>query len=85
MYANVLKEKMSKEFLVEYFPEGALIYRLSDYSLLEVNETGAFILKLLENGLDDDSICLRIADKYAITPKQANRDYQIFCQTVDNW
>lgn len=47
--------------------------------IISVNETGAFIWKLLEKGTDRDELIQAVLDEYDVSLEQATADVDKFC------
>lgn len=44
------------------------------HGMVKLNETGAFVWRALERGLDEAAIAQELADRYEVGPEQARAD-----------
>jgi hypothetical protein len=51
-------------------------------SIFALNETGAFIWRLLEEGLSEDEIVKRMVDEFDVSITQAKNDVHYFLQEL---
>lgn len=50
--------------------------------IINLNETGAFLFELLQNGATKDELLIRLLEEYDVSKKKASSDIDIFIEKV---
>ena len=50
--------------------------------IINLNETGAFLFKLMQSGSDREELISKMLDEYEVTPKKAEEDIDLFIEKV---
>ncbi|MCC7130734.1 MAG: hypothetical protein B6D39_08930 [Anaerolineae bacterium UTCFX2] len=76
---NELVLQLRLDVVMEGFDDGALILRLADRHLIEVNPVGQHILELIDGKRSLAQVAGLLAERYAITTAEALQDVLTFC------
>ena len=75
-----MKSEEVKRVLIEYFPEGALLYEMKGFRFIETNRTGAEILRGLVQGESLSDIEKKLLRRYNLSLDKAREDVYQFCR-----
>ena len=50
--------------------------------IINLNETGAFLFELLQNGANKDELLIRLLEEYDVSKQKASSDIDIFIEKV---
>ena len=50
--------------------------------IINLNETGAFLFKLMQSGIDREELISKMLDEYEVTPLKAEEDIDLFIEKV---
>ena len=50
--------------------------------IINLNETGAFLFELLQNGATKDELLIRLLEEYDVSEQKASSDIDIFIEKV---
>lgn len=56
---------------------------LDFHGIMTLNETGAFLWKLLKDGVSLDQLKYEMVEAYEVSEQQAQQDIQTFMQTLE--
>ena len=52
--------------------------------MITLNDTGAFLWKMLENGSEKEALTTALLDEYDVSPEKANEDVALFIQKLED-
>jgi hypothetical protein len=76
---------VSQGILVEGFEDGALVVRLEDRRLIELNTTAHDVIKLTDGQRSLIQVAVELANEYEITPEEALADLQELYAQLHAW
>ena len=79
--------KIKKDFILRKVADTYVVVPVGRQTLdlngiINLNETGAFLFGLLQNGADEDELTARLLDEYEVTPERAKADVAAFITKV---
>ena len=66
--------KPAAEVLARRMPGGAVLVHLGSNRIFELNETGARVWELLNEGLDQEQVLQRIVEEFDVDPPRAGAE-----------
>lgn len=79
--------KIKEDFLLRKVADSYVVVPINSMSLdfngiITLNETGAFLFELLQNGAEKQDLLDRMLDEYEVAPEKADADIENFLQKV---
>lgn len=75
---DFILRKVAESYVV--VPVGSMT--LDFNGIINLNETGAFLFGILQNGADKDELLSKMLDEYEVTPQKAESDIDDFIQKL---
>lgn len=77
---NFVLRKVADSYVV--VPVGSLT--LDFNGIINLNETGAFLFEILQNGADKQTLVNKMLDEYEVTPEKAKADIDVFIKKIED-
>ncbi len=79
--------KIKDDFILRKVAESYVVVPVGSMTLdfngiINLNETGAFLFGILQNGADKDELLSKMIDEYDVTPQKAESDIDDFIQKL---
>lgn len=79
--------KIKEDFFLRKVADSYVVVPVNNMSLdfngiINLNETGAFLFELLQNGADREELISKLLDKYEVTEQKAEKDIDLFIEKV---
>lgn len=79
--------KIKEDFILRKVADSYVVVPVNNMSLdfngiINLNETGAFLFRLLQNGADREELLSKLLDEYEVTPQKAEKDIDLFIEKV---
>lgn len=79
--------KIKKDFILRKVADSYVVVPVGKMTLdfngiINLNETGAFLFGLLQNGADRQDLIAKMLEEYEVTPEKAAADIDVFLQKV---
>lgn len=79
--------KIKEDFILRKVADSYVVVPVNNMSLdfngiINLNETGAFLFELLQNGADREELISKLIDKYEVTEQKAEKDIDLFIEKV---
>lgn len=79
--------KIKEDFILRKVADSYVVVPVNNMSLdfngiINLNETGAFLFELLQNGADREELISMLLDKYEVTEQKAEKDIDLFIEKV---
>ena len=79
--------KIKEDFILRKVADSYVVVPVINMSLdfngiINLNETGAFLFRLLQNGADREELLSKLLDEYEVTPQKAEKDIDLFIEKV---
>ncbi len=79
--------KIKEDFILRKVADSYVVVPVNNMSLdfngiINLNETGAFLFELLQNGADREELISKLLDKYEVTEQKAEKDIDLFIEKV---
>lgn len=79
--------KIKEDFILRKVADSHVVVPVNNMSLdfngiINLNETGAFLFKLMQSGSDREELISKMLDEYEVTPQKAEEDIDLFIEKV---
>ena len=79
--------KIKKDFILRKVADSYVVVPVGKLTLdfngiINLNETGAFLFEILQQGADEDALIEQLVAEYDVSPEKAAADIDIFLQKV---
>ncbi|MGN0501524.1 MAG: PqqD family protein [Ruminococcus sp.] len=79
--------KIKEDFILRKVADSYVVVPVNNMSLdfngiINLNETGAFLFRLMQNGADREELKSKLLDEYEVTPQKAEKDIDLFIEKV---
>lgn len=79
--------KIKEDFILRKVADSYVVVPVNNMSLdfngiINLNETGAFLFELLQNGADREELISKLLDEYEVTEQKAENDIDLFIEKV---
>lgn len=79
--------KIKEDFLLRKVADSYVVVPVNRMTLdfngiINLNETGAFLFGLLQNGAEREELISKLLDEYEVTPEKASNDVDVFISKV---
>ncbi|MEE1319488.1 MAG: PqqD family protein [Ruminococcus sp.] len=79
--------KIKEDFLLRKVADSYVVVPVNRMTLdfngiINLNETGAFLFGLLQNGAEKEELISKLLDEYEVTPEKASNDVDVFISKV---
>lgn len=79
--------KIKEDFILRKVADSYVVVPVNNMSLdfngiINLNETGAFLFRLLQIGADREELLSKLLDEYEVTPQKAEKDIDLFIEKV---
>lgn len=79
--------KIKEDFILRKVADSYIVVPVNNMSLdfngiINLNETGAFLFELLQNGADREELISKLLDEYEVTEQKAEKDIDLFIEKV---
>ena len=79
--------RSKEDFILRKVADSYVVVPVNNMSLdfngiINLNETGAFLFELLQNGADREELISKLLDKYEVTEQKAEKDIDLFIEKV---
>lgn len=79
--------KIKEDFILRKVADSYVVVPVNNMSLdfngiINLNETGAFLFELLQNGADREELISKLLDEYEVTEQKAEKDIDLFIGKV---
>ena len=79
--------KIKEDFILREVADAYVVVPVNNMSLdlngiIKLNETGAFLFKLMQSGSDREELISKMLDEYEVTPQKAEADIDLFIEKV---
>ncbi len=79
--------KIKEDFLLRKVADSYVVVPVNRMTLdfngiINLNETGAFLFGLLQNGAEREELISKLLDEYEVTPEKASNDVDLFISKV---
>lgn len=79
--------KIKEDFILRKVADSYVVVPVNNMSLdfngiINLNETGAFLFELLQNGADREELISKLLDEYEVTEQKAEKDIDLFIEKV---
>ena len=79
--------KVKSDFILRKVAESYVVVPVNDLTvdfngMINLNETGAFLFEILQNGADKEKLVSRMLEEYEVTPEEAETDITNFIQKL---
>lgn len=79
--------KIKEDFILRKVADSYVVVPVNNMSLdfngiINLNETGAFLFRLLQIGANREELLSKLLDEYEVTPQKAEKDIDLFIEKV---
>ncbi|MGN0490506.1 PqqD family protein [Ruminococcus sp.] len=79
--------KIKEDFILRKVADSYVVVPVNNMSLdfngiINLNETGAFLFRILQNGASREELLSKLLDEYEVTPQKAEKDIDLFIEKV---
>ncbi len=79
--------KIKKDFVLRKVADVYVVVPVNSLTLdfngiINLNETGAFLFRLLQNGADKQELVNKLLEEYEVEPEKASADIDVFLEKV---
>lgn len=79
--------KIKDDFILRKVADAYVVVPVNSMTLdfngiINLNETGAFLFELLQNGATKDELLIRLLEEYDVSKQKASSDIDIFIEKV---
>lgn len=79
--------KIKEDFILRKVADSYVVVPVNNMSLdfngiINLNETGAFLFRILQNGASREELLSKLLDEYEVTPQKAEKDIDLFIVKV---
>ncbi|MEE0674749.1 MAG: PqqD family protein [Ruminococcus sp.] len=79
--------RIKKDFVLRKVADVYVVVPVNSLTLdfngiINLNETGAFLFKLLQNGADKQELVNKLLEEYEVEPEKASADIDVFLEKV---
>lgn len=79
--------KIKEDLILRKVADSYVVVPVNNMSLdfngiINLNETGAFLFELLQNGADREELISKLLDEYEVTEQKAEKDIDLFIEKV---
>lgn len=79
--------KIKEDFLLRKVADSYVVVPVNQMTLdfngiINLNETGAFLFELLQNGAEREELISKLLDEYEVTSEKASHDVDVFINKV---
>lgn len=79
--------KIKEDFILRKVADSYVVVPVNNLSLdfngiINLNETGAFLFKILQEGAEREELIQKMLDEYDVTPQIAEKDIDVFIEKV---
>lgn len=79
--------KIKEDFLLRKVADSYVVVPVNRMTLdfngiINLNETGAFLFELLQNGAEREELISKLLDEYEVTSEKASHDVDVFINKV---
>lgn len=79
--------KIKEDFILRKVADSYVVVPVNNMSLdfngiINLNETGAFLFELLQNGADREELIRKLLVEYEVTERKAEKDIDLFIEKV---
>ncbi len=79
--------KIKEDFILRKVADSYVVVPVNNMSLdfngiINLNETGAFLFELLQNGADREELISKLLVEYEVTERKAEKDIDLFIEKV---
>lgn len=79
--------KIKEDFILRKVADSYVVVPVNNMSLdfngiINLNETGAFLFRLLQIGADREELLSKLLDEYEVTLQKAEKDIDLFIEKV---
>lgn len=79
--------KIKEDFILRKVADSYVVVPVNNMSLdfngiINLNETGAFLFRILQNGASREELISKMLDEYEVTEQKAEKDIDVFIEKV---
>lgn len=79
--------KIKEDFILRKVADSYVLVPVNNMSLdfngiINLNETGAFLFNLMQNGANREELISKMLDEYEVTEQKAEKDIDLFIEKV---
>lgn len=79
--------KIKEDFILRKVADSYVVVPVNKLTLnfngiINLNETGAFLFELLQNGAEREELVSKMLEEYDVTPEKAEKDIDVFISKV---
>ncbi len=79
--------KIKEDFILRKVADSYVVVPVNNMSLdfngiINLNETGAFLFRIMQNGASREELLSKLLDEYEVTPQKAEKDIDLFIEKV---
>ena len=79
--------KIKEDFILRKVADSYVVVPVNNMSLdfngiINLNETGAFLFRILQNGTSREELISKMLDEYEVTEQKAEKDIDLFIEKV---
>ncbi len=79
--------KIKEDFILRKVADSYVVVPVNKLTLnfngiINLNETGAFLFELLQNGAEREELVFKMLEEYDVTPEKAEKDIDVFISKV---
>lgn len=79
--------KIKEDFILRKVADSYVVVPVNNMSLdfngiINLNETGAFLFNLMQNGANREELISKMLDEYEVTEQKAEKDFDLFIEKV---
>ena len=79
--------KIKEDFILRQVADSYVVVPVNSMTLdfngiINLNETGAFLFNILQNGAERDELVAKILEEYDVSQQKAEKDIDLFIQKV---
>lgn len=79
--------KIKEDFILRKVADSYVVVPVNNMSLdfngiINLNETGAFLFNLMQNGANREELISKMLDEYEVTEQKAEKDIDLFIEKV---
>ena len=79
--------KIKEDFILRKVADSYVVVPVNNMSLdfngiINLNETGAFLFRIMQNGTSREELISKMLDEYEVTEQKAEKDIDLFIEKV---
>lgn len=79
--------KIKEDFILRKVADSYVVVPVNNMSLdfngiINLNETGAFLFRIMQNGASREELLSKLLDEYEVSPQKAEKDIDLFIEKV---